>query len=151
MDAFEKVIRIITNAILDIILMILAGLMIIAMFKQLYVLGQSTFAHFDKNSFETIIHGSLSFFMYFEFTMMIKKYVDEDRHIPIRYLIYIAITAILRQEMVVHDNAMETLILSVAIFLLVATLIALQITGERPTYQHPYQKKEKPKDKEENL
>lgn len=145
MDYFEKVMKLVTNVILDLILTVLAVLMIITMIRQLFLLGQYTFSHFGKNSFETIIHGSLSFFMYFEFTMMIKKYIDEDRHIPIRYLVYIAITAILRQEMVVHDDAMETLILSISIFLLVLTLIALQITGERPTFLHPYRKQTKNK------
>lgn len=148
MKEIEGVIKVVTNVILDLILTVLAILMIIAMVKQLFLLGQYTLHAFTKNSFETIIHASLSFFMYFEFTMMIKKYIDEDRHIPIRYLVYIAITAILRQEMVIHDNAMETLILSIAIFLLVITLIALQLTGERPTFWHPYQKKGKDPDDE---
>ncbi|GAF38446.1 hypothetical protein JCM14202_257 [Agrilactobacillus composti DSM 18527 = JCM 14202] len=40
-------------------------------------------------------------------------------------------TAILRQEMVTHGDATQTLILSIAIFLLVLTLIALEIVEGR--------------------
>ncbi|KRM33180.1 hypothetical protein FC83_GL003261 [Agrilactobacillus composti DSM 18527 = JCM 14202] len=113
----------------DAFLTVLAILMLVAMVKQLIILGEYAFA--EKLSFTTMITNSLSFFMYFEFTMMIKKYIDEGHHIPIRYLVYIALTAILRQEMVTHGDATQTLILSIAIFLLVLTLIALEIVEGR--------------------
>lgn len=118
----------ITNIVLDVILGILALIMLVSICKLLYKLGGQALTGYSDTSFETIIHSSLSFFMYFEFLMMVKKYIDEDHHIPTRYLIYIAITAILRQELVIHDDAMETLILSIAIFLLAVTLILLKIT-----------------------
>ncbi|WP_057002708.1 phosphate-starvation-inducible PsiE family protein [Agrilactobacillus composti] len=118
-----------TNIVVDAFLTVLAILMLVAMVKQLIILGEYAFA--EKLSFTTMITNSLSFFMYFEFTMMIKKYIDEGHHIPIRYLVYIALTAILRQEMVTHGDATQTLILSIAIFLLVLTLIALEIVEGR--------------------
>ncbi|MCD2255730.1 phosphate-starvation-inducible protein PsiE [Agrilactobacillus fermenti] len=125
---------------MDIILGILALLMVISMIRQLFVLGGHVLSANHELSFATTIRGSLSFFMYFEFTMMIRKYIDEDHHIPIRYLVYIAITAILRQEMVIHDDAVQTLILSVSIFLLVLTLIALQFSEYRiPFLNHRHE------------
>ncbi len=128
-----------TNIVVDAFLTVLAILMLVAMVKQLIVLGEYAFA--DKLSFTTMITNSLSFFMYFEFTMMIKKYIDEGHHIPIRYLVYIALTAILRQEMVTHGDASQTLILSIAIFLLVLTLMALEIVeGRVPFFQNRFKK-----------
>jgi protein PsiE len=128
-----------TNIVIDAFLTVLAILMLVAMVKQLIVLGEYAFA--EKLSFTTMITNSLSFFMYFEFTMMIKKYIDEGHHIPIRYLVYIALTAILRQEMVTHDDATQTLILSIAIFLLVLTLMALEIVeGRVPLSKNRFKK-----------
>ncbi|GAF38445.1 hypothetical protein JCM14202_256 [Agrilactobacillus composti DSM 18527 = JCM 14202] len=64
-----------TNIVVDAFLTVLAILMLVAMVKQLIILGEYAFA--EKLSFTTMITNSLSFFMYFEFTMMIKKYIDE--------------------------------------------------------------------------
>ena len=72
----------------------------------------------------------ISFFMLFEFIMMILRYIQEGHHIPIRYLILICLTAILRQLMVAHGDGLQTLLLSLSILLLVVVLFILGLNGE---------------------
>ncbi|EGF47995.1 phosphate-starvation-inducible protein PsiE, partial [Lacticaseibacillus rhamnosus MTCC 5462] len=61
-------------------------------------------------------------FMLFEFVIMLIRYIEEGHHIPIRYLILISMTAILRQLLVLHDRGTETLLLTLAILVLAGVL-----------------------------
>ncbi|MGM9925733.1 MAG: phosphate-starvation-inducible protein PsiE [Bacillus sp. (in: firmicutes)] len=61
----------------------------------------------------------LVFFLYFEFIAMIVKYFQEDYHFPLRYFLYIGITALIRLVIVDHDNAMSTLLHTFAILVLI--------------------------------
>ncbi|HEM2460584.1 TPA: phosphate-starvation-inducible PsiE family protein, partial [Listeria monocytogenes] len=56
------------------------------------------------------------------FIALIVKYFESHFHFPLRYFIYIGITAIIRFIIVDHSSATSTLILSGAILLLVAAL-----------------------------
>jgi protein PsiE len=56
---------------------------------------------------------------------MIVKYFNEEYHFPLRYLIYIGITGTLRFIIVNRDNAMNNLILSIVILILVISYIML--------------------------
>ena len=67
------------------------------------------------DNFSVIMQEIISFFMLFEFIMMILRYIQEGHHIPIRYLILICLTAILRQLMVAHGDGLQTLLLSLSI------------------------------------
>ena len=62
------------------------------------------------------------FFLYFEFVALIVKYFKNNYHFPLRYFIYIGITAIVRLIIVQHDNPYSVLIWSGAILLLVISL-----------------------------
>ncbi|EAD6942954.1 phosphate-starvation-inducible protein PsiE [Listeria monocytogenes] len=64
----------------------------------------------------------LTFFLYFEFIALIIKYFEAQYHFPLRYFIYIGITAIIRFIILDHSSAVSTLILSGAILLLVMAL-----------------------------
>ncbi len=64
----------------------------------------------------------LVFFLYFEFLALIIKYFEANFHFPLRYFIYIGITAIIRLIIVDHDDAMHTLGWSLAIVVLVGAL-----------------------------
>lgn len=68
--------------------------------------------------------------MLFEFVMMLVRYIQEGHHIPIRYLILISVTAILRQLLVIHGEGMQTLLLSLSILLLVVVLYILSKFSE---------------------
>ncbi|ANF98084.1 phosphate-starvation-inducible protein PsiE [Paenibacillus bovis] len=71
----------------------------------------------------------LVFFLYFEFIALIVKYFKSGFHFPLRYFIYIGITAIIRLIIVDYDNAMNTLLWSLAIL---ALLGALLLANTRP-------------------
>ncbi|AWB43300.1 phosphate-starvation-inducible protein PsiE [Paenibacillus sp. CAA11] len=64
----------------------------------------------------------LVFFLYFEFIALIVKYFKTDFHFPLRYFIYIGITAIIRLMIINHDHAQDTFWWSIAILVLVGAL-----------------------------
>lgn len=61
----------------------------------------------------------LMFFLYFEFIAMIVKYFKEDYHFPIRYFLYIGITAMIRLIIVYHENPVHTLLYTLSILVLI--------------------------------
>ncbi|MET1678563.1 phosphate-starvation-inducible protein PsiE, partial [Yersinia enterocolitica] len=69
-----------------------------------------------------LIEGIVIYFLYFEFIALIVKYFESGYHFPLRYFIYIGITAIIRLIIVDHENPIDTLIYSGSILLLVVTL-----------------------------
>lgn len=69
----------------------------------------------------------LVFFLYFEFLALIIKYFESKFHFPLRYFIYIGITAIVRLIIIDHENAMHTFWWSLAILVLIAALLLLNI------------------------
>ena len=62
------------------------------------------------------------YFLYFEFIALIVKYFQSGFHFPLRYFVYIGITAIVRLIIVDHKSPLDVLIYSAAILLLVITL-----------------------------
>ncbi len=62
---------------------------------------------------------------------MIVVYFKEDYHFPIRYLLYIGITATLRFIIISRDNATQNLLLSVVIVLLLIGYLLLDPRGKR--------------------
>ncbi len=71
---------------------------------------------------------SSSISLYFEFIALIIKYFKSNYHFPLRYFIYIGITALIRLIIVSHEEPMETLLYAGAILVLV---IALYISNMR--------------------
>ncbi|TKI05976.1 phosphate-starvation-inducible protein PsiE [Martelella alba] len=69
-----------------------------------------------------LIEGIVNYFLYFEFLALIMKYFQSGYHFPLRYFVYIGITAIIRLIIVDHKNALDTLLYSTAILILVLTL-----------------------------
>lgn len=75
----------------------------------------------------------LLFFLYFEFIAMIVKYFKEDYHFPVRYFIYIGITAMTRVIIVEHDNPLHTLLNALVILILIISYFIINMTPrERP-------------------
>lgn len=73
----------------------------------------------------------VNFFLYFAFISMIMVYFKEHYHFPLRYLLYIGITATLRFIIINRDNAMQNLLLSVVIVLLIIGYVILSPTDKR--------------------
>lgn len=76
----------------------------------------------SQGSYQNFIEEIVVFFLYFEFVALIVKYFKNNYHFPLRYFIYIGITAIVRLIIVQHDNPYSVLIWSGAILLLVISL-----------------------------
>lgn len=122
------------HLILDIVLGALAILILIFMVRQLIDIGSYVMKPMTSKNFAVVMQSVVSFFMLFEFIMMVIRYIQEGHHIPIRYLILICITAILRQLMVLHGQAIQTLLLSLSILLLVIVLFVLNLSGSSKSY-----------------
>lgn len=69
-----------------------------------------------------LLEGLLIYFLYFEFIALIIKYFEARYHFPLRYFIYIGITAIIRLIIIDHESPADTLIYAGAILVLVITL-----------------------------
>ena len=76
----------------------------------------------SQGSYQNFIEEIVVFFLYFEFVALIVKYFKNNYHFPLRYFIYIGITAIVRLIIVQHDNPYSVLIWAGAILLLVISL-----------------------------
>lgn len=72
----------------------------------------------SQGSYQNFIEEIVVFFLYFEFVALIVKYFKNNYHFPLRYFIYIGITAIVRLIIVQHDNPYSVLIWSGAILLM---------------------------------
>lgn len=110
----DQVLQCALNVALVSLALILCGLLM----KEIFHLVQLAFFATDKNDHE-LLESILVFFLYFEFIAMIVKYFREEYHFPLRYFMYIGITAMIRLIVVVHDDAWQTLLFSVSILILV--------------------------------
>ncbi|WP_326717942.1 phosphate-starvation-inducible PsiE family protein [Vagococcus jeotgali] len=123
-DKYQKVLSITMNiflGVLAILVLIYMGMDLVSIFKLIFHDG-----HVD--SIDTIANYILGFFMLFEFIIMTLKYIEDAHNVPIKYLVLISITAILRQLLVVHDNGLQTLLLTLSILILTFTLYLLELT-----------------------
>ena len=85
------------------------------------------------SDYKTFLANILIFFLYFEFITMIVKYFKEEYHFPLRYFMYIGITAMIRLIIVEHDHPIDTLIYSLVILILIIGYFIINITPrERP-------------------
>ena len=123
MDKFAKNISNIFLWVMNLGLLIIGillsfGLLIEA--KEIFAEGMKFLA--SDGSYQNFIEEIVVFFLYFEFVALIVKYFKNNYHFPLRYFIYIGITAIVRLIIVQHDNPYSVLIWSGAILLLVISL-----------------------------
>ncbi|RFU66587.1 phosphate-starvation-inducible protein PsiE [Peribacillus glennii] len=111
--------------------LIILGLMLtLAMIRELWmivleVMGTSLEVH-------NMLQEILVFFLYFAFLSTIVKYFREGYHFPIRYLLYIGITATLRFIIVNRDDPIDNFILSLVILVLMIAYF-LEISSSKNT------------------
>ncbi|PIJ41932.1 MULTISPECIES: phosphate-starvation-inducible protein PsiE [Erwiniaceae] len=108
--------------VLNIGLIALAAILAVFLGKETINLVTVLFHRGEEQSSYLLIEGIVIYFLYFEFIALIIKYFLSGYHFPLRYFIYIGITAIVRLIIVDHKNPMDTLIYSAAILVLVVTL-----------------------------
>ncbi|KFX02890.1 phosphate-starvation-inducible protein PsiE [Pectobacterium betavasculorum] len=110
------------QTILNIGLLALATILVIFLVKETFHLAKVLLISNEKDSSYQLIEGIVIYFLYFEFIALIVKYFQSGYHFPLRYFIYIGITAIIRLIIVDHKSPSDTLVYSSAILLLVVTL-----------------------------
>ena len=108
--------------VLNLALLALGLILIIFLGKETLHLATSLFAPTDQASKYQLIEGLVVYFLYFEFIALIVKYFQSGYHFPLRYFIYIGITAIVRLIIIDHKDPRDVLIYSGAIMVLVITL-----------------------------
>jgi protein PsiE len=122
-------ISIIMQRILNVFLLGLAAILMIFIGRETYHLAMVLFVNNDQSSSYLLIEGIVIYFLYFEFIALIIKYFSSGYHFPLRYFIYIGITAIIRLIIVDHKSPYDTLVYACAILVLVVTLFLAN--GER--------------------
>ncbi|XBS69049.1 phosphate-starvation-inducible protein PsiE [Acerihabitans sp. KWT182] len=108
--------------ILNIGLICLAIILIVFLGKETLLLSEVLLHTDAEASTYLLIEGIVNYFLYFEFIALIVKYFQAGYHFPLRYFVYIGITAIIRLIIVDHKNSLDTLFYSGAILILVITL-----------------------------
>lgn len=133
-----KGLQVFLNICLVLLGLILSFLLIKELFEFLRILIEGS-----SNDYKLFLANILIFFLYFEFITMIIKYFKENYHFPLRYFIYIGITAMIRLIIVEHDHPFNTLIYSFVILVLIISYYIINITPlERPTHANYALKKE---------
>ena len=123
MEKFSKIISDSFLWIMNIALLIIGILLsfgLIMEAKEIFCEGTKFLK--NQGSYQHFVEEILVFFLYFEFVALIVKYFKNNYHFPLRYFIYIGITAIIRMIIVQHDDPKSVLVWSGAILLLVISL-----------------------------
>ena len=122
----------ILQVILNFSLVALAVILCFLLIKELIIFFQ-LLMQTGSNDYKVFIEGILTFFLYFEFIAMIVKYFEEQYHFPLRYFIYIGITAIIRLIIVEHSDPVSTFLFSLVILVLIIGYFIMNLTPhERP-------------------
>ncbi len=82
--------------------------------------------------YTTFLEEIINFFLFFEFLSLVVKYFKNNFHFPLRYFIYIGITAIIRLIIVSHESSMDLFLWSSAILALVISLVLVVRYGKEP-------------------
>ena len=105
--------------VLNIALLILGVLLIVFMGKETLTLINLLFSGQEKTTY-LLLDSIVTYFLYFEFIALIVKYFSSGYHFPLRYFIYIGITAMVRLIIVDHSDANAT-------FLHTSSILALTV------------------------
>ncbi|MFZ1354781.1 MAG: phosphate-starvation-inducible PsiE family protein [Enterococcus aquimarinus] len=125
MPVFQKFEKIIGQAV-DILIGILIIVVLIVMGESIYMMIQHVIPLTKIGEMSYLIEEIATMFILLEIILMLLKYIKDDHHIPIRYLVLISMTAILRELLLEHGGGIDTLYLSLAILVLVVVLICFE-------------------------
>lgn len=109
------------QTVLNLGLLCLGIILIVFLGKETLHLADVLFTP-EPTSKYRLVEGLVVYFLYFEFIALIVKYFQAGFHFPLRYFVYIGITAIVRLIIIDHESPMAVLIYSAAILILVITL-----------------------------
>lgn len=117
-----EIIARVLQTVLNAGLLTLAIILMIFLGRETWRLADLLFTQSEQLIKYQLVGGLLVWFLYFEFIALIVKYFQSGYHFPLRYFVYIGITAIVRLIIIDHDSAAEVLLHAGAILLLVVTL-----------------------------
>ena len=83
-------------------------------------------------AYTSFMEEIINFFLFFEFLSLVVKYFKNNFHFPLRYFIYIGITAIIRLIIVSHESSMDLFLWSSSILALVISLVLVVRYGKEP-------------------
>ncbi len=127
-DLIPKVLQVILNTTLVFLAIILSLLLV----RELIIFAGYLFQG-EASNYKLFLESILIFFLYFEFITMIVKYFKEHYHFPLRYFIYIGITAMIRLIIVEHSDPISTVLFAVVILILIIGYFIMNLTPrERP-------------------
>lgn len=112
----------ILQGVLNIGLIVLAAILIVFLGKETFHMAEVLFAPGEQASKYLFIEALVVYFLYFEFIALILKYFQSGYHFPLRYFVYIGITAMVRLIIIDYESPVDVLIYSASILLLVITL-----------------------------
>ncbi|PWI79155.1 phosphate-starvation-inducible protein PsiE [Enterobacter sp. CGMCC 5087] len=114
----SRCLQLILNAAL-----LLPGLILVAFLaKETLHPGEVRFEPAADNSKYSLMAGLMVYSLYFKFIALIVKYFLAGYHFPLRYIIYIGITVIVRLIIVEHPSSRDVLVYAGAILVMVMTL-----------------------------
>lgn len=120
---YEKWLVKIYQLVLNVALIVLSIILTYFLFRELsYIFKDISLG--IKNVHE-IFSKVLVFFLYFGFISMISTYFKEKHHFPLRYLLYIGITATIRFIIVNNGDSIQNFWLSIVILMLVISYLIL--------------------------
>ncbi|MDR2364667.1 MAG: phosphate-starvation-inducible protein PsiE [Zoogloeaceae bacterium] len=114
--------------LLAIMLCVLVVILLCFLLRETWTLVSILLKNAPGHGSYEMIEAIVIWFLYFEFIALIAKYFESKFHFPLRYFIYIGITAIVRLIIVDHEKPVSTLIYALAILVL---LISLYIANSR--------------------
>ncbi|MGE6589728.1 phosphate-starvation-inducible protein PsiE [Bacillus mycoides] len=112
---------IVLQYIINVALICLGIVLSVFLMKEVIQFIQELKLNSEESSYY-LIDSIVVFFLYFEFIVMIIKYFQMNFHFPLRYFIYIGITAVVRLIIIDHDNPMDSLIYACTILVLISAL-----------------------------
>lgn len=119
---FEKAI----STVVDILLAVLIIVVVIVMGEGIINMIMHVIPLNNVSELTLLIDEIAMLFILLEVILMLLRYIKEGHHIPVRYLILISITAILRELLLAHGNGTNSLLLSISILVLVGALFILE-------------------------
>ncbi|PEL13348.1 phosphate-starvation-inducible protein PsiE [Bacillus sp. AFS017336] len=111
------------QTLLNISLLLLSLILAFFLFRELYYIFNDVLLS-NKNVHQ-IFGKVLIFFLYFGFISIIVQYFKENYHFPIRYLLYIGITATIRFIIVNNGESAHNFWLAIIILVLTISYIIL--------------------------
>lgn len=119
---FEKGI----SSFIDLLLALLIIVVLIVMGEAIFTIITHVIPLASMEELSILIEEVATLFILLEIILMLLRYVKEGHHIPVRYLILISITAILRELLLAQGEGVETLFLALSILVLVFVLFILE-------------------------